>query len=318
MLDVLVIGEVLVDFMPRTAGKKVRDVEDWKRCVGGAPANVAVGLARLGAKVALCGCTGDDEFGHFLKNALAHEGVEVSGLRQTTEGKTGLGFISLDQNGERSFTFYRVNAAEYLVDARDVNPEAIRAAKVLHLGTNSLLLAPARAAVAQAALVMRGKGGIVSCDPNLRLHLWKDPTELRRWLDVLVPQLTVLKLSEEEIEFVTGARDVDGALERIAGPALVVVTRGEKGAVLKTERERVEVPTVPCTVVDTTGAGDGFMTGLLYGLTRSCSAPADVAALDAEALRKLGTLGCAIGTRVVGFLGAVSGLPRREEVQQLL
>jgi fructokinase len=318
MLDVLVMGEVLVDFMPRAAGKKVRDVEDWKRCVGGAPANVAVGLARLGAQVALCGCTGDDEFGHFLKGALAAEGVEVSGLRQTTEGKTGLGFISLDQNGERSFTFYRVNAAEYLVDGRDVNAEVIRSAKVLHLGTNSLLRAEARAAVAEAVEVMRGEGGIVSCDPNLRLHLWKDPAELRRWLDVLVPRLTVLKLSEEEIEFVTGAKDVDGALERLSGPSLVVVTRGEKGAVLKTARHRVEVPAPAGTVVDTTGAGDGFMTGLLYGLTRSCSSPQDVTALDDETLRRLGTLGCAIGTRVVGFLGAVSGLPRRDEVRQLL
>lgn len=317
-LDALVMGEALVDFMPRASGKRVRDVEEWRRCVGGAPANVAVGLARLGTKVALAGCTGDDEFGHFLKDALAKEGVDVSGLRQTAEGKTGLGFISLDEKGERSFTFYRQGAAEYLVDGRDVRPEAIARARLLHLGTNSLLLAPARAAVAHAVELARGQGRIVSCDPNLRLHLWKDPRELKGWLELLVPRLTVLKLSEEEIEFVAGAATVDSALERLSGPALVVVTRGEKGAVLKTAEHVVAVAAPPGPVVDTTGAGDGFMTGLLWGLLRLCRGPDDVAALTREQLFNLGTLGCAIGTRVVGFLGAVSGLPRAAELGAVL
>jgi fructokinase len=312
--DALVMGEALVDFMPRAAGKQVRDVEEWKRCVGGAPANVAVGLARLGAKVAFCGCTGDDEFGHFLKGALAAEGIDVSALRQTPEGKTGIGFISLDARGERSFTFYRLHAAEYLVDARDVKPETIAQSKVLHLGTNSLLLPAARAAVAEAVRVAREAGRIVSCDPNLRLHLWKDPRELRAWLEVLIPQLTVLKLSEEEIEFVTGAVTAEAALEKISGPKLVVVTRGEKGALLRCGGQTVEVSAPSVQVVDTTGAGDGFMVGLLFLLTRWCSSAAEVEELTRTQLEQLGALGCQIGTRVVQHLGAVAGLPRRGEV----
>ena len=318
--DVLVMGEALVDFLPLEPGHRVRDVEGWRRCVGGAPANVAVGLSRLGAKVALVGCTGDDEFGHFLKGALAAEGVDVSALRQTREGKTGLGFISLDARGERSFTFYREKAAEYLVDGRDVHPAAIAAARVLHLGTNSLLLPAARDAVREAVDLARGAGRLVSCDPNLRLHLWKEPDVLRAWLEVLVPRLSVLKLSEEEIGFVAGTEQVEVALDALArrGPALVAITRGAAGAVLRAGPHTVHVPASAAKVVDTTGAGDGFMTGLFYGLTRLCRDEAQVRALSRAQLEALGTLGCALGARVVERLGAVAGLPRRDEVAALL
>lgn len=312
--DALVMGEVLVDFMPIEAGRKVRDVEGWKRCTGGAPANVAVGLSRLGAKVAFAGCTGDDEFGHYLKGALAAEGVEVAHLRQSAEGKTGLAFVSLDARGERSFTFYRERAAEHLLDARDVHPGAVRGARVLHLGTNSLLLAPAREAVAEAVALARAADRIVSCDPNLRLHLWKDPGVLSACLGELIPQLTVLKLSEEEVAFVTGAPTAEAALERLPGPALVVVTRGERGALLRARGRTVEVAAPRVPVVDTTGAGDGFMAGLLFGLLRCCAGPAEVAALGEAQLARLGAFGCAVGSRVVGVLGAVSGLPRAAEL----
>ena len=103
-MDVISLGEALVDFLPNRRGKRVREVTNWTPCLGGAPANVAVGLSRLGAKSGLVGVTGDDEFGHFLKQGLEREGVDVRHLRQTEEGKTGLGFVSLTHSGERSFT----------------------------------------------------------------------------------------------------------------------------------------------------------------------------------------------------------------------
>ena len=179
--DVVCLGEALVDFLPARRGQRVREVTRWRPCLGGAPANVTVGLARLGATSALVGVTGNDEFGSFLKEGLAREGVDVSGLRQTDEGKTGLGFVSLTEQGERSFTFYRTRAAETFLDSRDTraSKRALSAATVVHAGTNSLVQPKARRAVRRVLEQRFRKGQLVSCDPNLRLHLWPDPSVLR-------------------------------------------------------------------------------------------------------------------------------------------
>src|SRR4051794_8258513 len=119
--DVICVGETLVDFLPASPGQPVRDVDTWVRCSGGSPANVAVGVSRLGGKSSMLGVVGDDEFGAYLLRALTEEGVDVSRLRRTDEGKTGLVFISLTEKGERSFAFHRTRAAEFFLAERDVD-----------------------------------------------------------------------------------------------------------------------------------------------------------------------------------------------------
>ena len=286
-MDVISLGEALVDFLPNRRGQRVREVSLWTPCLGGAPANVAVGLSRLGAKSGLVGVTGEDEFGHFLKHGLHREGVDVRHLRQTGEGKTGLGFVSLTRSGERSFTFYRMRAAETFLDARDTAGAArlLRSSKVVHVGTNSLIHAPARAAVGEAVKRAYEAGQITSTDPNLRLHLWKDPQVLRRLLGVLFKRCAVVKLSEEEIEFVTGTTDVTRALNWLEkrGVVVAIVTRGPRGASLRFRGETREVPARRVKVVDTTGAGDGFTAGFLYGLTRMYANRSELEGADALA-----------------------------------
>lgn len=314
-LDVTCLGEALVDFLPSKRGARVREVPNWTPCLGGAPANVAVGLSRLGAKSALVGVTGDDEFGYFLKDGLAREGVDVRGLRQTTEGKTGLGFVSLTRDGERSFTFYRVRSAETFLHARDT--AKLPAAKVLHFGTNSLLHDDARAAVQGAVTRAFDAGCITSVDPNLRLHLWKDPRVLQRLLMTLWPRCAVVKLSEEEIAFATGATRPEAALTRLEqrGVLLPIVTLGAKGALLRLHGETRHVPAPRVKVIDTTGAGDGFMAGFLYGLTRQYSTRDELERADLDALAGHARFGCIVGSRVVTKLGAVAGLPTLRELR---
>lgn len=316
--DVVCLGEALVDFLPDEKGRRVREVRRWTPCLGGAPANVAVGVARLGGKSALVGVTGLDEFGHFLKAGLAREGVDVSRLRQTAEGRTGLGFVSLSRGGERSFTFYRTRAAETFLSRVDTfGARALLArAKVLHVGTNSLVQPGARAAVVQAVGRAHAAGTLTSCDPNLRLHLWRRPAVLRRLLDGLLSRCAVVKLSDEELHFVTGTADVGRALEALEarGVLLPVVTLGAKGAALRFHGRTVRVPAPRVRVVDTTGAGDGFTAGLLWGLTRLYADRAALEVADPDALEAIARLGCAVGARVVRRLGAVAGLPRRSEV----
>ncbi len=311
--DVVSIGEALVDFLPDARGKRVREVTRWHPCLGGAPANVVVGLSRLGAKAALVGVTGDDEFGHLIKHALRREGVDISRLRQTNEGRTGLGFVSLTTAGERSFTFYRTRAAETFLSDRDIAGAArlIAASKVVHVGTNCLLEPKARAAVRATMKAALERGQLTSTDPNLRLHLWKDPRVLKRLVVELARHCAIVKLSEEEIHFVTGARTAEGALSWLEaqGVLLGVVTRGARGAVLRFAGQTRRVPAPKKSVVDTTGAGDGFMAGLLYGVTRLYATRAALQAGDPDALEGHARFGCVVGSHVVTKLGAVAGLP---------
>lgn len=317
-LDVVCMGETLVDFLPEEMGRRVREVSSWRPCVGGSLANVSVGLARLGARAGLVSVLGSDEFGHFLREQIAAEGVDVSHVRQTNEARTGLVFISLDARGERSFTFFRTRSAEFLLGEQDVHPRFLERARVLHWGSNSLHLPAARAAMQRAIEFMRSAGRIVSCDPNLRLHAWANPSEPRGILERLLPLCTVVKLSEEEVPFVTGCSGTREALQFLHGMGVVlpVVTLGEKGAAFLWHGEVVHVPAPRAQVMDTTGAGDGFVAGLLYGLTRRYADGRELLGATPASLAELATFACGVGARVVERLGAVSGLPRAAEVAE--
>jgi fructokinase len=318
LLDVICVGEALVDFLPLTSGKSVRDVETWQRCVGGAPANVAIGLARLGARCALNGVVGEDEFGHFLKRRLEQEGVDVSHLRLTPEGRTGLSFVSLTQTGERSFSFYRANAAEQFFGLADVKPSFAAGSKIIHFGLNSLRRPEAREAALKLLEACVAAGRIVSCDPNVRLHLWEQQQELKSLLDAVLPRCSVVKMSLEETEFVLGVRDPEAALRALAGRGvtLPVITCGSAGAMFfhRQAVHRLSAPTV--AVVDTTGAGDGFSAGLLYGLSRLASSADELRNVDTEALKIAVELGCRVGAHAVEKLGASAGLPTRERLSE--
>jgi fructokinase len=316
--DVICLGEALVDFLPDRRGQRVRDVMRWTPCLGGSPANVAVGVARLGGRSGLIGVVGDDEFGHFLHQRLEHEGVDTTFFRHTEQGKTGLGFVSLTSSGERSFTFYRAQAADQFLEERDTKRAAsvIAKARVLHINTNSLLHAKARSAVTAVVRRSSRAGRLTSFDPNLRLHLWPNADELSDLLKTLLPILAIVKLSDEEIEFVTGTTDVDEALERLEahGVILPVVTCGAQGAVFRFRKETRSVPAPRVRVVDTTGAGDGFTSGLLTIIAALAGTRKELAALPIEELEDAAQFACAVGSRVVTKLGAVAGLPTLDDL----
>ncbi|MBM4380117.1 MAG: carbohydrate kinase [Deltaproteobacteria bacterium] len=313
---VVCMGEALVDFLPERPGARVRDTVTWTRCSGGSPANVAVGLARLEAPAAFLGVVGEDEFGHFLKGALAGEGVDVSRLRQTREGKTGLVFISVDGEGNRSFSFHRTRSAESLLGPADVDGAWLSAARVLHLGTNSLLLFEAQQAAFAAVGHARAAGRCVTADPNLRLHAWPDPGVLRGLLDRLLPGLDVVKLAEDEYRWVTGEDTPERALRGLAekGVALPVITLGPAGALGLWQGRLVRAQAPQVQAVDTTGAGDGFMAGLLAGLSRSFETSAQFRAASSGWVEAWLAAGCEVGSRVCTRMGAVAALPHAADV----
>lgn len=312
------MGETLVDFLPTTPGRPVSDVEGWVPCPGGSPANVAIGVQRLGGRAAMLGVVGEDGFGAFLRTALGKEGVDVSHLRTTTEGRTGLVFITLTEGGERSFHDFRTRSAETLLGHRDVDVDFVTAARVLHIGSNSLILPEAREATDRHLDAMVANDRIVSCDPNLRLGFWPDPAPLKGILERLLPRSTVVKLAEDELEFVTGETEPEKALAQLAslGIPLAIVTRGEHGAMLRFQGKLATVEAPRATVVDATGAGDGFVAAMLRGLS---SRFATRNALESEAtleeLTGLARFACACASRVVTQLGAVRGLPFASDVR---
>src|SRR5919106_2687352 len=179
MADVICLGEVLIDFVPTVTPTTLIEAPAFRKAPGGAPANVAVALARLDRPSAFMGMTGDDPFGRFLELTLGEAGVDTGPLRFTAEARTALAFVSLRADGERQFMFYRHPSADMLLRPEDVDEAAIRAARALHFGSISLISEPSRGATLHAIEVARDAGCLISCDPNLRLALWRVPPARR-------------------------------------------------------------------------------------------------------------------------------------------
>jgi len=173
-------GEMLIDFVSTVNGVSLIEAPSFLKAPGGAPANVAVGLARLGVSAGFLGQVGDDAFGHFLAQTLRENNVDVSALRFSREARTMLAFVSLRVDGERDFMFYRQPSADVLYRPEDVDETYVRSAKVFHFGTISLILEPARSATLHAVKIAREAGLTISFDPNLRLNLWPDAKAARK------------------------------------------------------------------------------------------------------------------------------------------
>lgn len=320
MARVLTLGEALIDFVPVQAGLKLQDVPGFQRAPGGAPANVAVGLCRLGVPAGFIGKLGNDAFGHFLHGVLAENGVEIEGLSYTPAAKTSLAFVSLTSTGERDFLFYRDPGADALLEESDINPEQVKRAEVFHHGSISLLSEPSRRATLRAAWLSRLHSLKVSFDPNLRPDLWKSREEALREIREALGGVDLLKLNREELHLISGFGDMDEgarwALERGAG--LVVLTLGAGGSYFVNRAGEGRVPGWPVRAVDTTGAGDAFTAGMLAALLEGAGAGEDWASLPGETLTRACRFANAVAAISATRPGAIPSLPARQEVLSFL
>jgi fructokinase len=315
MADAICLGEVLIDFVPTVTGTDLLEAPAFKKAPGGAPGNVAVGLARLGVKSAFMGKVGDDAFGRFLAKTLCEAGVDVSPLRFSSEARTALAFVSLRADGEREFMFYRHPSADMLFTPEEVDVDAIGKAKLLHFGSISLIGEPSRSATLHAVEIAQGLGCLISYDPNLRLPLWPDGDSAREGMSLGLGKAQIVKLSEDEVTFLTGMDNLEGARQALwhDNLKLLVVTRGRQGCVYFTEDFTGEVGSFTVKAVDATGAGDGFVAGLLQGLL------ADPTLLQNETrLRELCRFANAVGALATLERGAIPALPEREQVVRFL
>jgi fructokinase len=315
MAEVVCVGDLLIDFVPTVTGTGLIDAPAFQKAPGGAAANVAVGLARLGVASAFMGMVGEDPFGRFLADTLAGAGVDTAPLRFTPAARTALAFVSLRADGEREFMFYRHPSADMLFTPAAVDTAAIAGAEVLHFDSISLASDNPRTASLFAADQAILAGRLVSYDVNLRLPLWPDAETARDGIRAGLAKAQVVKLSDDELEFITGRRDPEAFREALwhDGLRLVTVTRGSAGSTWLTPRGRGDVPSFAVAAVDTTGAGDGFMAGLLACILREPEALADPPHLD-----RLCRFANAVGALTTLERGAIPALPPRAAVEAFL
>ncbi|WOH01381.1 hypothetical protein DCAR_0520763 [Daucus carota subsp. sativus] len=259
---------MLIDFVPTVGGVSLAEAPAFKKAAGGAPANVAVGISRLGGSSAFIGKVGEDEFGYMLAEILKENKVDNSGMRFDPAARTALAFVTLRSDGEREFMFFRNPSADMLLRKSELDINLIKKATIFHYGSISLIEEPCRSTQHYAMKVARKAGCILSYDPNLRLALWPSANAARDGIMSIWDQADVIKVSEDEISFLTGGEDpyddnvVLGKLYH-SNLKLLLVTEGSEGCRYYTKEFKGRVSGLKVTPVDTTGAGDAFVGGIL-------------------------------------------------------
>lgn len=311
-MDVVALGELLVDFTCVSA-----DADGYPTMTahpGGAPANFLAALAKFGAKTALLGKIGSDAFGKLLTATLKKAGIETSGLVETDEVFTTLAFVTLDETGNREFSFARKPGADTRITFDELDLSLIDAAKVFHFGTLSLTDEPARSATCRAVEYAKSRGKLITYDPNLRKPLWKDLDICREQMLWGLAQADVVKISDEEVEFLFGLGVEDGAehILRHCGVKLAFVTCGADGCFFKNARAEGKIPALPgIKVIDTTGAGDIFGGSAVWRLLQTGKAPEE---LEPDELTEIVSFACTAAGLSTTRSGGISGVPEYAEV----
>ena len=316
MGKIVTLGEVVADVYREKSSSEVE--LPFTARPGGAPANVAVAAARLGAEAAFIGRLGDDLFGDFILRALEVVGVDTSAiLRQPPPTRTTLAFVEVGEDGDREFTFYRsVPAVDELLSPDDVKRETLSGASFVNFGSIPLIEEPVRSAAHRLAELAREMDIPVAFDINLREHLWKDLETARKAIQQMLDRSTIAKLSDDELSPVLGTDDAEEAAKILLdrGVSLVLVSMGQDGSFYATREFQGSLPTFKVDVaVDTTGAGDAFLAASLARLSESPEWLSDEAAVR-EAVRQ----GTAAGALACTDYGAMRALPTREELERFM
>lgn len=323
MVDVIALGELLIDFVSTESGVSLIEAPVFQKAAGGAPANVAVGLARLGVTSGFIGKVGDDDFGRFLAQTLERNAVDTSALLFSDEARTMLAFVSLRADGERDFMFYRNPSADMLLRPEEIDLDYVGAAKVLHYGSISLIGEPSRSATLATVKGAQERGLLISYDPNLRLNLWPSAKAAREGMLVGWQFAQIAKVSREEMTFLSGQSDLEAAARTLwhQGLRLLVITEGQDGCRYVTSGFNGYVSGYRVKTVDTTGAGDGFVAGLLVGilddkrLWDGLSGCGELRRADLERMLRFAN---AVGALTTTRRGAIPALPTRDQVLELL
>ncbi len=313
MPNALCIGELLIDFVSTTPDVTLADAPGFVKAPGGAPANVAVGLAKLGIDAGFIGKVGADAFGDFLRETLAQHSVNTDYLIADDTSRTTLAFVATRSDGMKDITFYRHPGADTQLSPNEIDEEYIQSAELFHYGSVSLSHSPSREATLKAIHCAKAGGALLSYDVNLRLMLWDNANDAKRRIWEVMPHADIVKISEEEWDFIMGdVNFASGAQRLIAqGATLVVVTLGEKGCYYTNGRAAGTVDGIAVNVADTLGAGDAFVAAMLSQLIQH----EHLKALDTEQLDAIMRYANAAGALATQKVGVIPALPTAAEIE---
>jgi fructokinase len=309
--DVTTFGELVIDLVPfrSTEGSA------YLAKPGGAPANVAAGVSRLGYRAAMISKVGTEPFGVAALAALRATGVDIGAIVRTPRHNTALAVVSETEAGEAEFSFYRENCADMNLSEAEVPAQTIASSRVLHVGTLALATPISAASQRRAISIAKENRVIISADPNFRPAFWSDPDQMLAAGREMVGVANIVKVSQAELRLLTGLTDNREAAGSLWHPRLIVlaVTKGAAGADLFTADISVSVPGFDVKPVDTVGCGDAFSASLLAGLLA-----ADFKVESAGGLRAIALRCCAAGAIIATRSGALESMPTQEEISHFL
>ena len=322
MPDIVCLGEALIDFVAAEAEVSLADATTFVKAAGGAPANLACAAARLGHTSAFVGKVGDDPFGRFLTDTFAAAGTDTSKMIHDGEHKTGLAFVALGPGMVPDFTFYRNPSADMMLEASELDRDFLGTAKVFCYGSISLISEPSRSATFAAIEAAKSGGAIVSYDPNLRPPLWQSPEHSKKGILEGARFADIIKLSVEELAFLTGDSDIDSAAKRFmdANPniRLLLATMGGDGCYFRNHAGSGRSSGYKVDVVDTTGAGDAFAAGALSEILRRGWDLQQITNVSVNDMTQVCNFANAVGALTTTKKGAIHALPTREEALKLV
>jgi fructokinase len=316
-IDVVCLGELLIDMFPAEIGRRLAEVTAFYPKPGGAPANVAAGVARLGRRSAFIGKVGDDAFGHYLAAVLSAEGVETRGMRFDSQARTTMAFIASPDPHTNEYLFYRNPGADTRLRADELDETLLRNCKALHFGSLSLVEEPIRSAALRAVEIVSESGGLVSLDVNYRPSLWASADAAYEAVMAIIGQVDLLKVNEVELSLLAGEEDPAAGGKALIkmGPKLCVMTSGAEGSYFATGEGTGFVPAFQVETVDATGCGDSFVAGLLSQLT---TVDLRDAVPGVEEMRQIVRYANAVGALTARTKGVIPALPRADAVDNYL
>ncbi|TET94039.1 carbohydrate kinase [Candidatus Aerophobetes bacterium] len=316
MVDVICLGEVLVDMFSMGVGEPLEKAPSFLPVPGGAPANVAIGLAKLGVDSALISKIGDDPFGRLLRSVILQNRVDVSQLKVDRESRTTLAFISTREDGERDFCFYRNPGADMMLSAEEISEGFIKTARVFHYGSISMISDPSYSATLKALEYAKKYGLVISYDPNVRLSLWDSENQVKQRIIEGLHNSDLVKLNNDELEFITGISDIKQGSDILLkyGPKMVVVTQGDKGSFSNNGRTCSFVESYKVHTIDTTGCGDSFTSAILAKFLQKIKQGKDPFDLDCEEMEDILRFANAAGALTATKKGVIPSLPTQEDL----
>ena len=311
MYKITALGEALIDFTPSSTSEA--GMRLFEQNPGGAPANALAVFAKFGEKAAFIGKVGNDMHGLFLKETMENAGIDTKGLVVADDVFTTLAFVSLNDKGEREFSFARKPGADTCLTEDEVNTDILKNTEIFHVGSLSLTDEPSRSATFFALKKAKEFGKIISYDPNYRALLWECKEKAIEGMRSVLDYVDVMKLSDEETMLLTDIEEPQAAAKALLekGISIVAVTLGADGAYICTKEGGALVPGFASNVADTTGAGDSFWGGFLYQLSKSGKRPREVSLTEAKEFARFGN---AVASLCVEKRGGIPAIPMMEQV----